>query len=389
MKAVTDTTPADRDDSTRLQRTRRVTWIGIAANVALAGFKTAAGVVGHSQALVADGIHSLSDLASDGVVLLAARHAAREADHDHPYGHGRFETAATVVVGLLLLFTALLIAHNAIESLDAPDPARVPAVLTLTVALASVLAKEGLYRYTRHCGRAIGSRLLEANAWHHRTDALSSIVVAVGIGGALAGMVALDAVAALIVAAMVAKVGWDVIRDSLRELVDTGLDSEALAALQAEAAAVDGVAYAHTVRSRWMGPRALVDLHIRVGARISVSEGHRVAEAVRLRLLDRLADLADVMVHVDPEEDTDGGPSNALPLRAELEPRLLERARGNRAAERIEDVTLHYLEGRVQVEVVLAAGPPLPPASIEALRQAMAGDPDVGSVGILERTAPA
>lgn len=386
MNAISETTAGRRDNGERLHLTRRVTWVGIGTNLVLAALKTVAGFAGQSQALVADGIHSLSDLVSDGVVLLAARHAAREADEDHPYGHDRIETAATVVVGLLLLFTAVLVAHNAIESLDAPAPAATPAWLTLGVALASVLAKEALFHYTRHCGRSIGSRLLEANAWHHRTDALSSVVVAAGIGGALAGMVMLDAVAALVVAVMIAKVGWDVIRDSLRELIDTGLDGAALAELCREASAVDGVQYAHTVRSRWMGHRALVDLHVRVGSRISVSEGHRIAEAVRLRLLGRLARLDDVMVHVDPEEDTDGGPSNALPLRPALTARLRERARGLEAAERIEDMTLHYLNGRVHLEVTLAPGTAAGAAA--ALHDALAGDPDVGRVRIHERLAP-
>ena len=383
-------TPHRPSRKARYQVTRRVTWVGIAVNLVLAAVKTVTGVAGQSQALVADGIHSLSDLVTDAVVLLAARHAAQGADHDHPYGHGRIETAATVLVGLLLLLTALLIGHNAVESLTATTRPGPPSMITLVIALASVAGKEALFHYTRHAGRSIGSRLLEANAWHHRSDALSSIVVGFGITGALAGVVTLDAVAALIVAVMIAKVGWDVIRDSLRELVDTGFDPETVAELRDAALAVDGVKHAHTFRSRWMGHRALVDLHIRVGSRMSVSEGHRIAEAVRLRLLDRLSQLADVMVHVDPEDDTEGGPSNALALRTELCARLRARMDGLEAAERIEGLTLHYLAGRIHLEIALRpAGPGIDaPAAAEALRQAAAADPEVGNISVLERVAP-
>jgi len=214
--------------------------------------------------------------------------------------------------------------------------------------------------------------------------------VAAGIGGALYGFVTLDAVAAIVVAVMVAKVGWDLIWQSLRELVDTGLDDDALEDLRREALSVDGVKHVHTLRSRWMGHKALLDLHIQVGPRISVSEGHRIAEAVRMALLHRLPRLDDVMVHVDPEDDTDGGPSNALPQRTELVGRLWRRWTGLTAMGRIENVSLHYLGGRVHVQITLAPAPPGVDtvAEAEALRAASTAEPEVGAVTILERTAP-
>ncbi|MEX1080675.1 MAG: cation diffusion facilitator family transporter [Halofilum sp. (in: g-proteobacteria)] len=376
------------DHDARFRQISWVTWIGVAANLLLALVKIIVGVVGQSQALVADGVHSLSDLFSDGVVLLAARQAARDPDADHPYGHGRIETAATIVVGISLLGTAALLGHNAIESLGAGNLGS-PELAALVVALGSVAAKETLFRYTRAVGKRVRSRLLEANAWHHRSDALSSIVVAMGIGGTLAGWATFDAIAAIVVAAMVAKVGIDLIWQSLRELVDTGLDDRTCEHLREQAAAVDGVRHVHTVRSRWMGHYALVDLHVRVGPRVSVSEGHRVAEAVRLALLDHGTRLADVMVHVDPEEDTDGGPSNELPLRGELVERLQARWAGLPGAERVEGVTLHYLGGQVHVQISLApytdgGGP----ANAEAMRAAAAAEPFVGSVTVFQRVAP-
>jgi cation diffusion facilitator family transporter len=372
----------------RYRATRRATWTGIGANLGLAVVKIATGVWGQSQALVADGVHSISDLASDAVVLLAAHHAAFDPDADHPYGHARIETAATVVVAILLAATAALLGLNALQSLTTPPAGPVGA--TLAIALIAVLAKEALFRYTRRIARAIDSRLLAANAWHHRSDALSSIVVAVGIAGALAGWPVADAVAAIIVAVMIAKVAWDLMAASLRELVDTGLDQAERARLTAAARAVDGVRRVHTLRSRWMGASVLLDLHIQVGPRVSVSEGHRIAEAVAACLRARQPRLGDVLVHVDPEDDTGGGPSNHLPLRAELVGRLWQRWTGLAALARIEDLTLHYLGGVVHVRLTLAPAAEGVDANAEAeaLRRASAADPAVGSVTVLERRAP-
>lgn len=379
----------DADATERYRRTQRVTWTGIVVNLGLAVVKIVAGVLGNSQALVADGVHSISDLVTDAVVLLAARHAAQEADHDHPYGHGRIETAATVFVGILLLGTAALIAERAIATLG-DTVIIVPGLLTLAIALGSVVAKEALYHYTRRAGHRIRSRLLEANAWHHRSDAFSSVVVAIGIGGALGGFLFLDAVAAIVVAVMIARVGLGLIWQSLRELVDTGLDPDTLDELRSAAQVVDGVKHVHTLRSRWMGPHALLDLHIQVGQRMSVSEGHRIAEAVRRRLLEHTPQLGDVMVHVDPEEDTDGGPSRDLPQRTEMVTRLWHRWTGLAAMGRIEGLTLHYLGGRVHLVVTLSpAGTGIDAAAeAEALRHAAQAVPDVGTVTVVERLAP-
>jgi len=374
----------------RYRTTRRVTLVGCAVNLVLAAAKIVGGLLGQSQGLVADGVHSLSDLVSDAVVLMAAREAARDPDADHPYGHGRIETAATVGVGLLLLATAAGLGWRAVDSLMNVTAIGRPAIATLILALGSMAAKEALFHYTHRAGRSISSRLLEANAWHHRSDALSSIIVAVGIGGALFGVVALDAVGALIVAVMIAKVGWDMVWQSLQELVDTGLEPSLLQDLEAAAAAVDGVKHVHSLRSRWMGHSILLDLHVRVGPRISVSEGHRIAEAVRLTLLARAPRVGDAMVHIDPEDDTDGGPSNDLPLRSALIERLQARWAGCVAAERVEGVTLHYLGGRAHLQIVLrpalTGGDTAADAAV--LRTAVAADPIVGDVVVLERVAP-
>ena len=175
---------------------RRVTWVGAIINLVLSILKIIVGIIGHSAALVADGVHSLSDLASDWLVLLASKHGAQPADDEHPYGHARIETAATVVLGTMLMIVANGIAWNAVERSLAEDELLTPSFLAIGIAILSLTSKEWLYQYTMKAARSIRSKLLEANAWHHRSDAISSLVVLVGIAGAMVGYPVLDAIAA-------------------------------------------------------------------------------------------------------------------------------------------------------------------------------------------------
>lgn len=369
---ITHNASAVLDGGTRYRIAHRVTVVGAAVNVALAAAKIAFGIVGRSQALIADGIHSLSDLASDAVVLVAARHGSRDADAEHPYGHARVETAFTVGLGVFLIAVAAGIGYDAGSRLFAPSELLRPDVLALAVALLSIVAKEALYHYTVRAARRSRSNLLRANAWHHRSDAVSSVVVAVGIGGTMAGLPYLDAVAAVIVALMIAKIGWDLSWQSLRELVDTGLDAERVAAVKRAILAVDGVEALHLLRSRRMGPDALVDVHILVDPRVSVSEGHQISETVRARLMRQFDEINDVLVHIDPEDDETASPSSGLPLREEILRRLHRTWRGIDEARRIERVTLHYLEGKVDVEVVVPLDAVADLAGARALAQALA-----------------
>ncbi len=341
------------DAGVRYRAVSRVTVVGAVINVVLAGAKILFGIIGRSQALVVDGVHSLSDLASDAMVLVAARHGSRDADEDHPYGHARVETAVTVGLGVLLIAVGAGIGYETGSRLFAPKELLRPDLLTLIVALLSIVSKEGLYHYTVRAARRVRSNLLQANAWHHRSDAISSVVVAIGIGGTMAGLPYLDAVAAVIVALMIAKIGWDLSWQSLRELVDTGLDREQVAAVKQAILAVDGVQALHLLRSRRMGRDALVDVHILVDPKVSVSEGHQISETVRRRLMRRFDEISDVLVHIDTEDDEATMSSYDLPLREEMLDRLHRQWRGFDEARRIERVTLHYLEGRVDVEVVL------------------------------------
>ncbi len=373
-------------DHGRYRTARRVTVVGAAVNLVLAVAKVVIGWLAHSQALIADGVHSLSDLASDAVVLLAAKHASREADREHPYGHGRIETAATVALGVALIAVGLGIAIDAGRHLLDPALLAVPGTAALAVAVASVLSKEWLYHYTVRVARALRSDMLRANAWHHRTDAVSSLVVLAGVGGAMAGFPYLDAVAAIGVAGFIVKIGWDLAFRSVRELIDTALEPERVEAIRRAILAVDGVRSLHMLRTRRMGPDALVDVHIQVDPRLSVSEGHQIGETVRRRLIEQIDEVADVTVHVDPEDDAEGPRCEGLPLRAEVLERLGRRWAGVPAARRIEEVTLHYLDGRIHVDVTLPLDVARDRAEAEALaralREAAAGLEGIGEVRV-------
>lgn len=340
-------------DGARYTEARRVTVVGAVVNVLLSILKVLFGIVGQSASLVADGIHSLSDLVSDVVVLYAAKLGSEHADERHPYGHARIETVATVAVGALLVLVAAGIAWDAIGRMIDPQRLLHPTLLALVTAMVSVLAKEALFHYTMRAARRQRSNLLRANAWHHRTDAISSVVVIIGIGGAMAGLDYLDAVAAVIVGLMIAKAGWDLAAESIHELVDTALEPERLEAIRNAILEVEGVGALHMLRTRRMGSEALVDVHILVDPTISVSEGHQLSEKVRWHLIYSIDEVADVTVHIDPEDDEEAAPSMHLPLRERVVAKLRERWAGLAHEEAIEAITLHYLDGKIEVDLLL------------------------------------
>ncbi|MBK1735154.1 cation transporter [Halorhodospira abdelmalekii] len=333
---------------------RRVTLVGGVVNLLLGLGKIGAGVIGQSQALIVDGVHSLTDLFSDGVVLLAATYGSQGADHDHPYGHARIETVATAFIGAVLLLVAGGFLYDLLQRLFiSPADLLVPGWLALGVALLSILVKEGLYRYTRRAAERIGSNLLHANAWHHRSDALSSVVVVAGIVGVLLGFPWLDAVGAMIVALMLGYMGGQFVWQALRELVDTGLPPDEVEYLEHLITRIDGVHRVHGLRSRRMAQDAWVDVHILVDPRLSVSEGHRIAEAVREYLTRAVSDVAEVLVHVEHEDPSWEAVTTQLPLRRRVEHDLWRYWEGVALAERIERIDLHYMEGALEVEVHL------------------------------------
>jgi cation diffusion facilitator family transporter len=337
----------------RYREARKVTLVGSVVDLLLGVAKISAGYVGSSQALIADGMHSLSDLATDVVVLYAMKHGSREADEEHPYGHGRIETLATVVLGTALIGVALGIAWDAVLRLRHPDLLLHPGWLALSIAAISIAAKEIIYHYTLRVARRLKSNLLRANAWHSRSDAISSVIVVIGILGAMGGLNYLDAVAAIGVALMVAKIGASLAWHSTRELIDTAMEAEQVEQIRTTIIAVDGVQALHMLRTRRMGSHGLVDVHILVNPRVSVSEGHRISEGVRIRIMEEVDAVTDVMVHIDPEDDERATPSSDLPLRREVQTLLARRWAGVEAAQYIDETILHYLDGKIHLEVSL------------------------------------
>jgi len=388
-----DSASAQARNRTRYREMRKVTLVGSAVDLGLGVLKVVVGSLAHSQALIADGIHSLSDLSTDVAVLVAARHAHRGADADHPYGHGRIETATTVGLGVVLVLVAFGIAYDAVSRLFHPERLLVPEAPALAAAALSVIAKEAVYRYTMRYARRLRSNLLRANAWHSRSDALSSVAVIVGVSGAMAGLTYVDAIAAVVVAGMIAKIGWEVGWPSVRELIDTGLEPEELAEIRERIMAVDGVQTLHRLRTRRMGGKTLVDVHITLeDPKLSVSEGHQISETVRSNLLAQRDDVLDVTVHIDPEDDEHAAPNRHLPLRREVLERLGARWAGLDGAEAIDDVILHYVSGRIDVEVLLpfelARDVTRARARAEAFAAALAGEPEIGEVRVLYADRP-
>jgi cation diffusion facilitator family transporter len=342
-----------RSNADRYAATQRVTLTGAAVNIVLATTQLIGGVLTHSQGLIADGVHTVSDLASDFLVLLASRHAHREADIEHPYGHGRIETLATSALGLTLIIVAGGILIDVVRRLQNPEQLLQPTPAALIFAALAVISKESLYQYTRRVAKRVRSSLLEANAWHHRSDAISSLIVIVGIVGSLLGLKNFDAFAALVVAVFIGHIGWRVLWRSGQELIDASLDEEIVAKTKQVISEVDGVVNLHLLRTRRSGGDAFADVHIQVPSTVSVSEGHQISEAVRKAIISQVEQITDVTIHTDPEDDARAKPCDHLPLREEIMRTLEQSWAQLDLAKSIEKLNLHYLNGEIHVDVYL------------------------------------
>ncbi|KAF0164321.1 MAG: cation diffusion facilitator family transporter [Rhodocyclaceae bacterium] len=388
---MADTPPqkTQSKDDERFQEGQRITWVSVGVNIVLTAMQLVVGFVAHSQSLIADAMHTLSDIVADAFVLFANRKGAEAADADHPYGHGRFETAASLVLGLLLAGTGggiLIAAAGRLQDIGSAPPVGVAAMWAAMITLA---AKEGLFRYMLATAERLRSPMLVANAWHARADALSSLVVAAGIGGALLGFNFADAVAAIIVGAMIVRAGFKFGWAAIRELIDTGLSAEEVAAIRHTIASTPGVLGMHELRTRRMAHQVLVDAHVQVNPRISVSEGHRVAESARQRVLDSHPEVLDVLVHVDAENDLLGNAAIQLPDRAVLLAHLGELL--DTTPPELERTTLHYLGNRVEAEVFLPPGF-ADEAMLGTIKRrveaALPGDPWFIAIRLNQRIAP-
>jgi cation diffusion facilitator family transporter len=342
----------------RSRAASRVTWVSIAVNLLLTTLQIVVGALAHAQSLVADGFHSLADVLADFMVLAANKHSGSPADEDHPYGHERIETLASLALGVVLLLTGSGILYAAIGRLQHLDDLPPVASIALWTAVATIVGKELLFRYMLRVGERLRSPMLVANAWHARADAASSLVVAAGIAGSLMGWRFLDPIAAIVVGLMVMRMGWRFSWEALAELIDTGIPSGERDAIMATILATPGILACHSLRSRRMAHKVLIDARVQVAPRISVSEGHRIAETVHDRVLAAHIDVLDVMVHIDVEAD---GVRDARqqPGRAALLAALQQNGLPD-----LQDsaMTLHYLDSGLEIVLDLPAGAQTPDA---------------------------
>jgi len=287
-------TPAERAAAAS-----RSTWVSVAVNLGLTVVQIMVGMLAKSQGLIADGIHSLSDLVADFVVLIANHHSQKDADEDHPYGHHRYENAASLVLGGLLLAVGVGMLWSALMKIEHPESIPQVHIVALWVAGGALLAKELLFRYMLAVAKRVKSSMLVANAWHARSDAASSLVVGLGIIGNLAGYPLLDPIAAAIVGFMVGKMGWEFGWDALHDLMDRAADDEETAAIRQTLQATPGVQGVHDIRTRKMGDMIVADVHLEVNGQLSVEAGHDIAVDARQRVMQRHRVL-NLLVHIDP-----------------------------------------------------------------------------------------
>ncbi len=382
--------PAATDDAARSRGIQRATLVAILTNSLLTVGQVVIGLFAGAFSLVADAAHTLSDLVTDLLVLLAGRHSADPADTNHPYGHGRIETVTTLVLGAVLaavgvgfLWSSGIRLQN-IGALPVLHPA------ALVMALLTLAAKEGLFRFSLAAARRLNAPMLEANAWHARSDAASSLVVAAGIGGSLAGYPFLEPLAAAVVGFLILHMGIRLALKSVRELIDTGLPEEELERLRTTIRETPGVIGLHEMRTRRMADRVLCDAHVQVDPRLTVSEGHRVSDAVYLRVRAAHPEVRDVLVHIDPEDDGElqAVPPGPLPERDEI----LARMRGllGPAFAEPRRVQIHYLGQRVEVEIILPSAPAA--EALETLRSRrqtwLAEHPHYRNIRVFVEAAP-
>ncbi len=332
----------------RYKKAKSISLIGAGINALLGIIKVIGGLLYNSHALIADGFHSFSDLLTDTMVLVASKYGSQDADHSHPYGHQRIETAATLVLALVLILAGAGIAWDSFDALMQGGQGK-PNWFTIPIALLSIFANEALFQYSLTIGEAIRSDLIIANAWHHRSDAASSLIVLLGLLASIFGFGYFDAIAAIVVGFMIIKMGWDYGWDSVKQLVDSAVDPILIEKIEKIIQEIDGVQKIHQLRSRSMGKDVFVDVHVLVSPQISVSEGHFIAQNVHHALVEKIPEVEDVTVHIDPEDDETACPSLHLPNRAKLEKGIL--MKWQMLFPEIQSWVLHYLDGNLTIDL--------------------------------------
>ena len=279
---------------------RKVTYAGMTVNILIAVLKFVGGIIWSSQALIADAVHSVSDLLTDVAVIVGVKYWEAPADEEHPYGHGKIQALVTLFIGIMLAFVAYELGRNAVTSFMAGDHGH-PGVTAFFVAIGSVLLKEWLYRWTRRVARRVKSPALEANAWHHRSDALSSIPVAVAVvlSYCFPSLWWADAAGAMLVSLFILRVVWEIVHPALQELTDAGIDDKS-AAVKKVAEGVPGVREVHQCRARRYGSCFHADLHVMVDGKLSLVDAHKLSHEVKDAILAAGLNVVDVIIHIEP-----------------------------------------------------------------------------------------
>jgi len=281
----------------------RVSVVSIVVNAALSAFKLAVGILAHSAAMVSDAVHSLSDVLSTIIVIIGVNLAGQKSDKIHPYGHERFECVASIILSVMLLLTGAGIGYSGIKSIiDGNYENKIPGVSALVAAVVSVAVKEWMYRYTRNAAKRINSGALLADAWHHRSDALSSVGAFVGILGALLGFPALDAAASIVICLFIAKAAYDIFTDAIDKMIDKSCDDETVNALKALVMAQTGVIAVDDIRTRIFGARIYVDIEIAADQNLLLMQSHKIAENVHDAVEKNFPAVKHCMVHVNPSK---------------------------------------------------------------------------------------
>lgn len=298
--------PVRSADPEREKQLKFATWVGIVCNLLLTLLKGAAGIIGNSSALIADALHSASDVITSVVVLIGVNAALKPPDSDHPYGHGKAEVVAAIIVSVLLAVVAIELFLGTLQSMR--EPADVPEVWTLYIVLISVLVKEMLFRYKRRVGLQMNSQALVADAWHHRSDALSSIAVLIGVGLALMAdtfqvewFIYADPVAGMVISLMILYVAWEIGYEAVHRTLDHTLHREDTEGMRRRVTRIQGVMSIDSFRAREHGPYLIIDIKISVSADLSVEQGHVIAKRVKQELM-KISEVEDVLVHVNPHQ---------------------------------------------------------------------------------------